>query len=642
MSSVAVAQNQAVPASNPSYQASASSMNSGSLFVGDIAPDLTEAALYDFFQTCGSVASVRICRDVSTRRSLGYAYVNFHNVEDANTAFNNLNYKQINGKSCRIMWSQRDPAVRKSGVGNVFVKNLPKSVDNLFLHDTFSVYGTILSCRVAQKNGESLGYGYVHFQDQESADKAIAQGNNRDVGGSQVQVMNFKSSKDSSRDDKSSKFTNVYIKNIPTEFTEQDIDKLCSEFGKVSSIFLPPPEKRGFCFANFSTHDEAKACLDKLNGRELNSKVVECHIALKKEERKKQLARQFEGVATEKDNKSNVYVKHLPDDYTDEQLRALFAPFGNITSARIMTDSTRKKSLGFGFVNFSTPEEATKAIQSMHEHLVEKKPLYCSFAQKMLERRRFLEQKYFQNKGVYQNNMYSRPPYYNNANPMFFPQQYMRYPYPQQMMGGAPQYQLMPVNQQHRQPQQRMVAGQPRRQVLNQRGPQNVNVNVQVPQGPQGPKIMSGPVAGMGQNVMRQNPNMYQQGVNVNLQHKQQAIPSQQQQSVAFTGNVRNTNQAQANQPRGESTNAPSDSQNLVKLLASARDDPDRRKRLIGERLYPLIAAKQSANAPKITGMLLELEDSDLLNLLESEPALNEKIEEALSVLKAAEAQPQQ
>jgi len=55
-----------------------------------------------------------------------------------------------------------------------------------------------------------------------------------------------------------------------------------------------------------------------------------------------------------------------------------------------------------------------------------------------------------------------------------------------------------------------------------------------------------------------------------------------------------------------------------------------------------LIAAKQSANAPKITGMLLELEDSDLLNLLESEPALNEKIEEALSVLKAAEAQPQQ
>ena len=60
---------------------------------------------------------------------------------------------------------------------------------------------------------------------------------------------------------------------------------------------------------------------------------------------------------------------------------------------------------------------------------------------------------------------------------------------------------------------------------------------------------------------------------------------------------------------------------------------PEQQKQLLGERLYPLISQVQPSNAGKITGMLLEMDNGELLNLLESPEALNAKIMEAVSVL---------
>eukprot|EP00934_Nitzschia_sp_Nitz4_P004226 Nitzschia sp. Nitz4//scaffold88_size82704//25383//27425//NITZ4_005287-RA/size82704-processed-gene-0.48-mRNA-1//1//CDS//3329559479//4216//frame0 len=641
--------------------------HSASLYVGDLAPDVNEGLLFDFFNAVGPVASIRVCRDAVTRRSLGYAYVNYHQLSDAERALDTMNFSMIKSKPCRIMWSQRDPSLRRSGVGNIFVKNLHESIDNKQLYDTFSLFGNILSCKVVtdRETGMSKGYGYVHYETAEAANSAIEKLDGMLIDGQEVQVGHFvrRNERPGQHD-----WTNCYVKKIPLEWDDDMLNKEFAQFGEVLSAAVakgvrptkpkkveseekteeeakeegaeeakpaeePSSEKKietlGYGFVNFAEHEAAIAAVEALNGKKYKTVVdgeeieQEMYVgrAQKKAERERELRAKFEAEKMDRISKFqgvNLYIKNLDDNVTDDQLRDEFSAMGTITSARVMKDMKDGRSRGFGFVCFSTPEEATRAVNEMNGKLIANKPIFVALAQRREVRRAQLEAQHANRGGPGgpgQPGMMRGP----MGGPMGYPgmPMYMQRPGP----GGAmqPAYpmampQMMgPGGRGGQRPGFPMMQGG--------QGAYPMPYGGMMPQGGRGRGVPQGRGGGRGG---RGPVSMAGRG----------PAPGQQ---IKFNQQVRNAQpNMQAPPPQPAAPQMMAEGALTASALASA--SPEMQKNMIGERLYPLIHQSQPDLAGKITGMLLEMDNSELLHLLESPEALNAKITEAIQVLEAHQA----
>jgi polyadenylate-binding protein len=651
--------------------------HSASLYVGDLAPDVNEGLLFEIFNAVGPVASIRVCRDAVTRRSLGYAYVNYHQLSDAERALDTMNFSMIKSKPCRIMWSQRDPSLRRSGVGNIFVKNLHESIDNKQLYDTFSLFGNILSCKVVtdRETGQSKGYGYVHYETAEAANSAIDKLDGMLIDGQEVQVGHFirRNERPGQHD-----FTNCYVKNIPYEWDDERLNREFAQFGEIASAAVSKgmrkkkklekkedekentdgdkqdspegedkkdedakeedeqkPESLGFGFVNFVEHEAAAAAVEALHARKyittVDGEQVERELfvgrAQKKAERERELRAKYEAEKMDRISKFqgvNLYIKNLDDSVTDDLLRDEFSAMGTITSARVMKDMRDGRSRGFGFVCFSAPEEATRAVNEMNGKLIANKPIFVALAQRRDVRRAQLEAQHANRAagpgGPGQPGMMRGP----MGGPMGYPgmPMYMQRPGP----GGAmqPAYPMMPHmmgpgGRGGQRPGMYPMMGQ------QGRGGYPMPFGGVMPQ-PQG--------RGRG-NPMQQARGPSGRGRGVPMPGRGGPNPQQ----IKFNQQARNAGgmpPGPAQQPPPQQMHPSEGGALTASALASA--SPEMQKNMIGERLYPLIHHSQPDLAGKITGMLLEMDNSELLHLLESPEALNAKIDEALQVLEAHQA----
>ena len=67
----------------------------------------------------------------------------------------------------------------------------------------------------------------------------------------------------------------------------------------------------------------------------------------------------------------NIYVSNLSFNVQDEDLREFFTPYGEVTSAKVITDKFTGKSRGFGFVEMSDDAAAKKAIAELDNGTVD-------------------------------------------------------------------------------------------------------------------------------------------------------------------------------------------------------------------------------------------------------------------------------
>jgi polyadenylate-binding protein len=688
--------------------------NSASLYVGELDTSVTEAMLFELFSSVGQVASIRVCRDAVTRRSLGYAYVNYNNSEDGEKALEELNYTLIKGKPCRIMWSQRDPALRKTGQGNVFIKNLDTAIDNKALHDTFAAFGNILSCKVAQDEmGNSKGYGFVHYETAEAANAAIKHVNGMLLNEKKVYVGHHipKKERMSKFEEMKANFTNIYVKNVDNDVTEDQFRDLFEKYGAITSASLAQDQEtgkhRGFGFVNYIQHEDAFRAVEELNETDFHGQKLYVGRAQKKHEREEELRKQYEAARLEKQNKYqgvNLYVKNLADDVDDEKLREMFAPYGTITSAKIMRDTlpagedgeaedekekeeksdkedeekkdgeedvdnlskeldkvTIKgekkilgKSKGFGFVCFSNPDEATKAVGEMNQKMLDGKPLYVALAQRKDVRKSQLEatiQARNQMRIQQAAALGSMPqPVSLDPHVQVFKHTHMSQPYMQPNMyfpAGQPAF--LPPN----------ARGQmPFPQGIPQQGGRGGGFPGMPQGGRGGPNQQLPPMYGLPPNIAPNFPGYNPAAYLQMAQAAQQAamggrgagrgFPSMQgmpgQMPGIAAGGLRGGSGGQPGRggapggrgqlsgfPGGRGAgNGAAPAGIDINVLSSAPSN--QQKQMLGEALYPKIHEQQPDLAGKITGMLLEMDNSELINLISDDNALRNKVQEALAV----------
>ncbi|KAJ6352533.1 hypothetical protein OIU76_001713 [Salix suchowensis] len=461
--------------------------------------------------------------------------------------------------------------------------------------------GPVLSCKVAvDNNGQSKGYGFVQFENEEAAQSAIDRLNGMLINDKEVYVGHFVRRQERIEATGSPKFTNVYVKNLSETTSDEDLKKFFSNYGAITSAIVMKDQSgmsKGFGFVNFQSPESAAAAVEKLNGTTINDKVWYVGRAQRKGEREAELKARFEQERNsryEKLKAANLYLKNLDEKIDDEKLKELFSEFGSITSCKVMLDQ-QGLSKGSGFVAFSTPEEASRALNEMNGK-DDREETPAHFAQ-------------IQAPGL--SPLPSGLPGYHPGAPRLAPQQ---------LYFGQGTAGMMP--------------------------PQPTGYGFQQ-------QLLPGMRAGVGPNfvmqyqMQRQGQQAQRMGIrhggnHQQIQQQQQLLHRNTNQGLRYMGNARNGIDSSAFAQGFVGPVMPitiSDAQRttpvpisaLTTALASAT--PEKRMVMLGEQLYPLVERLEPEHVAKVTGMLLEMDQTEVLHLIESPDALKKKVAEAMQVL---------
>jgi nucleolin len=165
----------------------------------------------------------------------------------------------------------------------------------------------------------------------------------------------------------------LFVRNLSWSVTEDELFNLFSGVGRVVSVKIPTRREdgkpRGFAFVEMASSDEGYQAITQLNNVMLRDRNI---IVMAQQE-------QAERGSAEKTPSPKLFIRSLSGAVTEGQLQDLFSQVGTVISAKIPVNRDTGEHKGFGFVEMSSTEEATRAIEQLNDTQLGDQPIIVDF-----------------------------------------------------------------------------------------------------------------------------------------------------------------------------------------------------------------------------------------------------------------------
>ncbi|OMJ80361.1 hypothetical protein SteCoe_15950 [Stentor coeruleus] len=234
-------------------------------------------------------------------------------------------------------------------LAQLYIGDLHASVKEGELYDITHQYGEISFIKlIRSQTYTNRAYAFIAYKDPTQASSARRELNGLKIKNTVIRVCRV--TKD--HDPKS----NIFVKNIPSQATLKNFEDIFAPYGAIISskiCYDTNGNSLGYGFIQFERKDKAQEAINKLNGFLWgNNKII---------------VSEFLPIASRTiANKTNLYIKGFPLNYSQDMIKEIFSQFGEITSIGLMSAKTKDGERAFGFVCFSNNESASKACEAMH------------------------------------------------------------------------------------------------------------------------------------------------------------------------------------------------------------------------------------------------------------------------------------
>ncbi|XP_017319554.1 polyadenylate-binding protein 1-like 2 [Ictalurus punctatus] len=264
-------------------------------------------------------------------------------------------------------------------MATLYVGDLHPDVTESMLLEKFSSVGRLHNLRLCLNTGTSLQYAFINFQHRADAECALELLNFETLLGQPMRIMWSQS--DSSL--RNSNEGNIFIKGLEKSIDSMALYDTFSTFGNILSCKVVCDENgsKGYGYVHFESAEAAETAIKRLNGMLFNDHYVFITHFKSRQERQEQKEEERHPKPQHKFEQCvNLCLRNLDVSVDDERLHKEFSPFGTVIHAKVM--GTSGCSGRFGFVSFSSPEEATKAMSEMQGRMLDRRALHIRLIQR--------------------------------------------------------------------------------------------------------------------------------------------------------------------------------------------------------------------------------------------------------------------